>query len=379
MRTTETAGADGDLGPKPTGVKVLPVPDPRDAGARLRRNDAVAYAVLDAMPVGVLIETGAGASWINGELRRILRQGDTGQLENGEFERSVEPPLSRASGSGWPVPTMARAPESPWTVHQLRRRDRTTCACLITRRRVQIGSSGPVDATFVVEDARAESDAYVRGAFLAMIGHELRTPITSIVGGAELLRGGTLDAPTRDEVTDLLVEEANRVHHLVAQLAALSSLQPAQAAGPEPVHLVHVARAVGGREAARRRGVRVRLPAVDPTIPAALGDEAAIAQTLEVLIDNAAKHGGSAGDLEIAVERVSDEVVVHVLDRGPGLSDGDHEQLFELFERAGASDAGSGIGLYVARQLMLGMGGRIWATTRDGGGADFALALPVAR
>ena len=348
---------------------------PRSGGDGSSPAPFFALAVLDAMPVGVLIHQPAGTCWLNRELRRIWRRADPGEPASGEFERAVEPSLRSPSPADWPVPEVAGR-NSSWASHQLRRQDGTICSVLVSRRRISVPSSAPLEATFVVEDARPESDAHVRRAFLAMIGHELRTPITSIVGGAELLRG-TLDDATRDEVTNLLVDEANRIHQLVTQLTALSTLESAESPGPEPIHLVHLVRSVGSREGARRR-IDLGVPRLDPTIPAGLGDEGSVAQVLGILIDNAAKHGAPSPEIEIKVEHHGSEVVVHVLDRGPGLPDVDPERLFDLFERAGASDAGTGIGLYVARQIMASMGGRIWAAPRSGGGADFAFALPVA-
>jgi signal transduction histidine kinase len=336
---------------------------------------SMALAVLDALPVGVLIQPPNGPCWANTELRRIWRRRDFDAPGPGEFDESLEPPLRRSRSSGWPVPDMAPRTRS-WTHHQLRRQDGTLGSVVVTARRINLGSATKLDATFVVEDSRSESDAHVRRAFLAMIGHELRTPITSIVGGAELLRA-KLDDATRHEVTDLLIDEANHVHQLVAQLTALSTLQSADGPGPEPVHLVHLVRSVGSREAARRR-IDLSVPKLDPTIPAALGDEGSISQVLAILIDNAAKHAGPGAEIRIEVERAGANVVVHVLDRGPGLPDVDRERLFELFERAGAKGAGTGIGLYVARQVITSMGGTLSAAPRAGGGADFAFSLPVA-
>ncbi len=219
-------------------------------------------------------------------------------------------------------------------------------------------------------------------AFLAMIAHELRTPITSIVAGAELLRGMDLDPARHAEVANLLVEEAHRVHILVEQLSALTLIQSGGTMiASEPVHLLHLARRVGAREAARRSDLELWVPDLGSGGTIALGDEGTIAQALTILIDNAAKYGKSSRGVEIAVRPAGEEVAVHVLDRGPGLQGADPDELFGLFRRAKqhAQVAGSGIGLYVARQIVLAMDGRVWAKDREGGGADFGFALPAVR
>jgi signal transduction histidine kinase len=234
-------------------------------------------------------------------------------------------------------------------------------------------------ATYVIESGQREPDARLRQAFLATMGHELRTPISSIVASAELLQGGRLDDVTRDEVTRLLVEEANRVNILIELLTSLTALQsPGAAATSEPVHLVHLARRVGARERRRRSGLRLRLPSLDESRCVALGDDVFVAQVLTILIDNAAKYAAPTDAVEITVELAGDEIAVHVLDRGPGLQRTDPAKLFELFERAGpdrGDGRGTGVGLYVASQIIAAMHGRIWASDRPGGGADFAFAL----
>ena len=227
-----------------------------------------------------------------------------------------------------------------------------------------------------------EPDARLRKAFLAVIGHELRTPISSIVAGAELLQRGTLDSTTRDEVTNLVVEEAHRLNIMIEQLTALTLLQTlGSKAEVEPVHLLHLARRIGAREARRRPAIRLQVPPLRPSRAIALADDSYVAQVLTILIDNAAKYAGHSGEVEIVLEDRPDEVGVHVLDNGPGLRGADPRRLFELFERAPlhrGDGGGTGIGLYVASQIVAAMHGRVWAVDRPGGGADFGFALPAA-
>jgi K+-sensing histidine kinase KdpD len=191
-----------------------------------------------------------------------------------------------------------------------------------------------------------------------------------------------LDQQMHREVTALVVEEAHRVHILVDQLTALTLLQSAGSSlAAEPVHLVHLARRVCVREGARRPELDLRLAALDSSPGIALGDEGFIAQALTILIENAGKYGGSARTVEIDVRPAGSEVAVHVLDRGPGLGGAEPERLFALYERGAPEGAvaGTGIGLYVARQIVAAMGGRVWAKDREGGGSDFGFALPSAR
>jgi signal transduction histidine kinase len=96
------------------------------------------------------------------------------------------------------------------------------------------------------------------------------------------------------------------------------------------------------------------------------------------LLTNAAKYGGAQGRIEVRGERDGDEVVVRVLDRGPGFPEGDASRLFDIYYRSpqvARRAAGAGIGLFVSKSLVDAMGGRIWAAERDGGGAEFGFAL----
>ena len=344
----------------------------------------IARSTLEEMPLGILIEDDRGRCWTNRELLRIWGRAGRTSVEAGELDGDLRPGPPRLARGGHPRPMRPIAGTARrWRHFILQRRDGTTVAVRVSRARFPGRSGASYRVAYVMQAGPREPDARLRQAFLAMIGHELRTPIASIVGGAELLHHRALDQATQEEVTGLVMEEANRVHLLIEQLTALTLVQSADAPlEAEPVHLVHLVRRVGAREARRRVGLDVRLPPLDAPRPVALGDEGFIAQVLAILIDNAAKHASSSSCVELTVEPARDRVAVHVLDRGPGLPAGAPARLFELFERAfpnAASPAGSGIGLYVAKQIIAAMGGSIWAKARAGGGADFGFSLPVAR
>ena len=306
---------------------------------------------------------------MNAELARIWRYESPGQPHSGALRRDLRA-LAGEEGPGL-LRAAFGAPSAAgrWRLRMLRRRDGTTLPVRILRQPLDGGTGIVLEATYVTEVRPREPDARLRQAFLATIGHELRTPISSIVAGAELLQGARLNEATRDEVTALVVEEANRVNILIEQLTALTLLQSiGSAAASEPIHLVHLTRKVGAREARRRPGIHIQLPRLQPG-GIALGDEGLVDQVLTILIDNAAKYAAPTGEVEVTVEQAGDEIAVHVLDRGPGLQGADPERLFELFERApihAGDGRGTGIGLYVASQIVAAMHGRIWAADRPG-------------
>jgi signal transduction histidine kinase len=222
----------------------------------------------------------------------------------------------------------------------------------------------------------------LRDAFLGVLGHELRTPMTSIVASAELLRSNGLDAPVRTEVATMLVDETKRLHELVDQLVSLAHLERGDVHASEPVHLVHVARRVATEQRRSHPKLQLTVTAEVPARSSALGDEGYIRQVLEILVENAARYAGSSAEVEIRIEAMEGSVTVHVLDDGPGLPTAGGDDLFRLFHRGPTSGShspqGIGIGLFVARSVVQAMGGRIWAESRPSGGADVAFSLPAA-
>jgi signal transduction histidine kinase len=111
-----------------------------------------------------------------------------------------------------------------------------------------------------------------------------------------------------------------------------------------------------------------------------LGEEMYVEQVVQNLLNNAAKYSPAGSEVSVIVEPVGGEIVVRVLDEGIGLSDESPDTLFELFYRsahAARQASGAGIGLFVCRQLIESMGGRIWARRRETAGSEFGFALPV--
>jgi two-component system sensor histidine kinase KdpD len=121
------------------------------------------------------------------------------------------------------------------------------------------------------------------------------------------------------------------------------------------------------------RAVDVDFP---PDLPLVAVDGLLVGQVFVNLLENAAKHTPEATPIEVRARRHGEEVVVEVLDRGPGLPAGAEERVFEKFYRA-SSAVGTGLGLAIARGVVMAHGGRIEAAPREGGGATFRFTLPL--
>jgi PAS domain S-box-containing protein len=218
----------------------------------------------------------------------------------------------------------------------------------------------------------------VRDAFLGILSHELRTPVTTIYGGAEVLNRPTLSEEVRADVYADIRAEADRLYRLVENLLVLSRVErEGLRIEPEPVLLQRILPRIIQAEGARWPAARFELD-LEPGLPPIAAEETYLEQVLQNLLGNAAKYGGT--EITVKVEEGEGEVSVRVLDDGSGFAERDAAQLFEVFYRSPAAArraSGAGIGLFVSSQLVRAMGGRVWARNRDGGGAEFGVAVPI--
>jgi PAS domain S-box-containing protein len=243
--------------------------------------------------------------------------------------------------------------------------------------------TGP-SSLVIVRDTTAERAAReARDTFLGILSHELRTPVTSILGIAHILAhpdSGLSDADRRDLSVDVEAE-AERLHHLIEDLLVLSRAEGGRLEfEAEPILIQHAIRSIAAAEA--RRWPAVRFTPVTPTsLPPIAGDRTYVEQVLRNLIGNAGKYSLDRGaEVRIEASLVDVEIVVRVLDRGPGFNEADTDRLFDIFFRSSTTSharSGAGIGLFVTKSLVEMMGGRAWAARREGGGSEFGFALPV--
>lgn len=224
----------------------------------------------------------------------------------------------------------------------------------------------------------------VRETFIGILSHELRTPITTIFGGARILsrEDSGLDEATRREIFGDVADEAERLKRLVEDVVAMSKFGESDAdVGREPVLLQRVVPGVVASEEERWPGVDFTIT-MTSGLPTVMADPTYLEQIVRNLLTNAAKYGGTGATIRITVEldEASDEVVVRVIDDGPGIEPTEAVRLFDLFYRSPATasaTSGAGIGLFVCARLVRAMGGRIWANARPSGGAEFGFALRV--
>jgi signal transduction histidine kinase len=240
--------------------------------------------------------------------------------------------------------------------------------------------SGPVElADHYAAEQRANQ---LRDAFIGVISHELRTPITTIYGLSKMLRqrGAALEPEVMVSTIEDVEAEADRLQRLVEDLLVLSRAERGVVEiDGEPLGTARILRRVVAAELARLPTRVIELDA-DDGLPLVIGEETYVEQIVRNLMTNAAKYSEPSTPIRVVAESSGDEVVVRVLDAGIGIAEEDTERVFELFYRSSSATrmaGGAGIGLFVCRQLVEAMGGRIWATPRDPDGTEVGFALPA--
>jgi len=262
--------------------------------------------------------------------------------------------------------------------HRLRNeRDRARVESAERRRALQEAAQAREDLARLIHTERRASE--LRDAFNGIISHELRTPITAIYGGAKLLarRDRELDPDVRRELVADLEAETDRLYRLVEDLLVLSrSERGSIERADDPVVVARVVERVVRSEQERWPGVK--FIAETGMATTARGDDTYVEQVLRNLLSNAAKYSSTGSTIRVIVDETAEGIRVRVLDEGAGLDPAETSRLFELYYRSPVTagiTGGAGIGLYVCRALVEAMGGRIWATPRPEGGAEFGFIL----
>jgi two-component system sensor histidine kinase KdpD len=218
----------------------------------------------------------------------------------------------------------------------------------------------------------------MRSTLLGAIGHDLRTPLAAIHGAAgSLLLPGEVPEATRRDLLTMILEESERLAHLLGNLLDLTRLESGTLKVQkdwQPLEEV-IGSALGHLE--RRLGplpVRVDLPEGLPLVPL---DAALMEQVLVNLITNAQRHAPGK-NIDLRAWEEPGWIYLEVADQGPGIPMDFREQIFDTFFRLpSAGEGGVGLGLAICRAILHAHGGRIQVDDRPSGGSRFSLALPL--
>ena len=240
------------------------------------------------------------------------------------------------------------------------------------------------NAALADANVRLSTATAAKSRFLASMSHELRTPLNAIIGFSDVLRQGMF-GELNERQADYVADINSAGQHQLALINDILDLSKVEAGRMELERREFsfreaVSSAVAMlREAATRRQVSLATE-VDPAIDTLVADERKVKQVLVNLLTNAVKFTRPGGRIHIRAERRAGELVVSVVDEGPGVAAEDRERIFEEFAQAGGTRAeeGTGLGLTITKKLVELHGGRIWVESEVGKGSTFLFTLPVA-
>jgi signal transduction histidine kinase len=224
----------------------------------------------------------------------------------------------------------------------------------------------------------------LRADFVALVSHELRAPIASVIGSARTLqqRWRELKPDQRDSFLALIADETGRLSDLISDVLDTSRIESGTFGYSfTDVDIAELVRESVASAAAGQDEVTLRAK-VDHALPRVRGDRDRLRQVLTNLIDNAVKYSPAGGEVEVRVYPDNSRVRIDVQDEGPGIAKTDQRLIFEKFGRVKAAQAGkpgTGLGLFIARSIAQAHGADLDVWSAPDRGAIFSLALPATK
>ncbi len=221
----------------------------------------------------------------------------------------------------------------------------------------------------------------LRRQMTADIAHELRTPLSIILGHAEAVHDGVL--PASAETFEIIREEAGRLEHLVDDLRTLSMADAGElklSMRPSSIEelLQSVQRLYAHR--ARQKAIQLDVKAA-AEVPDVELDSQRIKEVLTNILDNAMRYTPEGGHITLSAKRADEQVEIAIQDSGPGVGAEELDKIFERFYRTESSrtreEGGSGLGFAIARSIIEKHNGRIWAESQPGQGLTVMIKLPI--
>lgn len=219
--------------------------------------------------------------------------------------------------------------------------------------------------------------------FVATVSHELRTPMTAVLGAAKTLLRNDVALPdgTTRQLLEMIVSQSTRLAQVTESVLLAGSLDRDEVSfAAEQVDITELVHETIDALAGTMPGsVSVSEDArADGTV---IGDRNRLQQVLMNLLDNAVKYSPDGGAIVVRTTRDGDRMRLEIEDHGIGIAPGDRARIFEKFDRGDPSHrppaGGTGLGLYICRELVERMGGRISVTSAVGAGSTFSIELPA--
>ncbi|MEX2394456.1 MAG: PAS domain-containing sensor histidine kinase, partial [Actinomycetota bacterium] len=245
------------------------------------------------------------------------------------------------------------------------------------------GSVQDITERKLIEERLTELNE-LKSEFVSVVAHDLRLPLTIASGYAELLeeRGADLADDERDDMIQGIRAALDRLNALVTGVLEVTRIEAA-ATTPElaPFDLAALVLSAAAELRAIEPYPMIQV-SIEGDLPDALGERDAVWRVVTNLVTNAVKYSPVGAPIQVDVRRRQEQLLVSVRDRGPGIAPADQGRLFQKFARLSSGDAprpaGTGLGLYICRSLIEGLGGTIWVESVLGAGSTFHFTVPVA-
>jgi signal transduction histidine kinase/putative methionine-R-sulfoxide reductase with GAF domain len=248
------------------------------------------------------------------------------------------------------------------------------------------GLTFPEGTVYVFRDMTQERGLReLQTEFVATISHELRTPLAAVYGAAMTLQQRpNLDSETRDQLLGVIYDEARQLSRIIDDVLWVSRLE----IGRLEFAIEQLQPELIAESAVK--AANVHLPAsvsvelrVHPPLPSMAADPDKVRQVLANLLDNAVKYSPDGGRIQVSIEPNGHFVRFTVSDEGIGIPTSEQARIFEKFYRLDPNQTrgvgGTGLGLYISRELVGRMNGKMWVESRVGIGSTFYVELPLAQ
>jgi two-component system phosphate regulon sensor histidine kinase PhoR len=257
-------------------------------------------------------------------------------------------------------------------------------ALSVTRSSVPELSEGRPGFVAILHDVTKEREIdQMKSDFVSAVSHELRTPLTSIKGFAVTLRSNPkIEPELRHRFLGIIAEEADRLATLVEELLIMSRIESGRMVlGQEPVDLGALVRyAIDAfQPEADKRNVALEAE-IPPDLAKPIGDREKIRVIVANLVENAVKFTSQGGTVRVRASQDQNEVRLEVADTGIGIPKAEQQRIFERFyrvRRPGHTEPGTGLGLFIVREMVTLHGGHIEVDSAEGGGSVFSVFLPL--
>ena len=354
----------------------LRLADERDRLYRESRESAQAARVIGSIADGVLLVDGARIV----QLWNPAAETITGVARDRVLGRRLEEALP-----GWAeVPDLLHEADGSSSIGRA-----TTAPIEVDGNELWLSISGVAvdDGTVyafrdLTEERRLEQ---LKADFIATVSHELRTPLAAVHGAAKTLQRDDVDlgVEVSRQLLRLISEQSERLAAMVNDILLASRVDsPELPVVTEHVDVAEVASEVIAAARAHASEALTLGLVAPPSLPAVAADGGKLRQVLTNLVANAIKYSPAGGRVEVEITPAERELAVLVRDQGLGIATADHDLIFKKFYRADANMtrgvSGSGLGLYISRELIGRMGGTISVDSRLGEGSTFVVRLPLA-